>query len=54
MPAAHFGALVVGIEIQYKVARAKGKSSRVSEGYLGIYYHHFLLNLLYYIKSSLY
>lgn len=32
--AAHFGAVVVGTEINYQIARAKGKSSRVGRKYL--------------------
>jgi tRNA (guanine10-N2)-methyltransferase len=34
LPAAHFGGLVAGVEIQYEVARAKGKSSRKDERFL--------------------
>lgn len=39
LPAAHFGAFVLGTEINYQIARAKGTSSRQGEGDLKTGYH---------------
>ncbi|KAI6216267.1 TRNA (guanine(10)-N2)-methyltransferase-like protein [Aphelenchoides besseyi] len=46
--AAHFGGLVVGTEINYQVARAKGRSSRQGEGELRSGYHSIAANFAQY------